>query len=138
MMLVDGSPVGDTTVWQETVSVLAGTDYTFSAWAMPSDAANLSTLRFFINSAQIGSDLSLVTPSGTWQNFTNGWNAGANTSATIRIVDTNTQGFGNDFALDDVSFTGSNVPEPSAAILLLSGAAICLRRRSLRTHDRNA
>ena len=30
------------------------------------------------------------------------------------------------------------VPEPSSALLLLSGVAFCLRRRSLRTHDRNA
>ncbi len=30
------------------------------------------------------------------------------------------------------------VPEPSSALLLLSGAALCFRRRSLRTHERNA
>ena len=30
------------------------------------------------------------------------------------------------------------VPEPSSAILFLSGAALCLRRRSLRTHERSA
>ena len=29
------------------------------------------------------------------------------------------------------------VPEPSSAILLLSGAVFCLRRRPLRTHERN-
>ena len=29
------------------------------------------------------------------------------------------------------------IPEPSAAILLLSGAALCFRRRSLRTHERS-
>ncbi len=30
------------------------------------------------------------------------------------------------------------VPEPSSALLLLSGVALCLRRRSLRTNQRNA
>ena len=30
------------------------------------------------------------------------------------------------------------VPEPSSAVLLMSGIALCLRRRSLRTHERNA
>lgn len=32
----------------------------------------------------------------------------------------------------------ANVPEPSSALLLLSGAALCLHRRSLRTNKRNA
>ena len=36
--------------------------------------------------------------------------------------------------LDNVTIA----PEPSSALLLLSGAAFCLRRRSLRTHERNA
>ena len=31
-----------------------------------------------------------------------------------------------------------SVPEPSSVVLLLAGAAFCLRRRSLRTHERNA
>ena len=31
-----------------------------------------------------------------------------------------------------------SVPEPSSALLLLSGAALCLRRRSLRTSERSA
>ena len=33
--------------------------------------------------------------------------------------------------------TVGTVPEPSSTILLLSGALFCLRRRSLRTHERN-
>ena len=34
--------------------------------------------------------------------------------------------------------SGTVVPEPSSAILLLSGALFCLRRRTLRTHERIA
>lgn len=37
----------------------------------------------------------------------------------------------------DFGYVVENVPEPSSALLLLSGAALCLRRRSLRTHERN-
>ena len=36
------------------------------------------------------------------------------------------------------SFSATPTPEPSSAVLLLSGAALCLRRRSLRTNGRNA
>ena len=35
---------------------------------------------------------------------TNGWNSGSATTAVIRIIDLNTDAFGNDFALDDISF----------------------------------
>ena len=38
----------------------------------------------------------------------------------------------------DWNFSATPTPEPSSAILLLSGAALCLRRRSLRTNARNA
>ena len=127
MMLIDGVP--NATIWAETVTVLPNTDYTFSAWATTANGANLPTLRFLINSSQVGSDLPLVIPAGTWQNFVNVWNSGSNTTATIAIVDTASTAFGNDLALDDLSFTGP-VPEPSSALLaMLGGAGIFLRRR---------
>ena len=42
-------------------------------------------------------------------------------------------------ALSDAAFSASfSVPEPSSALLILTGATLCWRRRSLRTYDRNA
>jgi hypothetical protein len=38
---------------------------------------------------------------------------------TLKIIDTNTAGIGNDFTLDDLSFQA--VPEPSSLFLLGSG-----------------
>lgn len=117
MLLADGSPTPNVTVWQESVAVSPATDYTFSAFATTANGIATPTLRFLINSAQIGSDLLLVTPAGNWQNFTNVWNSGASTTATITIVDTNTVSLGNDFALDDISFSPP-IPEPSTFALL--------------------
>lgn len=130
MMLVDGSPTANTTVWQETVTVSPNTPYSFSCWAAPSYAANYPTLHFTVNSAALGSDLTLSGSAGNWQEFSSIWNSGAATSALIRIVDTSTvwNAYGNDFALDDISMVA--VPEPGIAALLLLGVA-ALRVRPL-------
>lgn len=47
--------------------------------------------------------------------------------------------FNQDGSNDRLTFDSIEVvPEPSTAFLLLSGVTLCLRRRSLRTHERNA
>jgi hypothetical protein len=45
-------------------------------------------------------------------------------------------GFRN-YTASDIAETTQIVPEPSAALLVLSGVALCLRRRSLRPSERN-
>jgi hypothetical protein len=50
----------------------------------------------------------LTTNAGVWESFTAVWNSEANTSAAITISDDNTISFGNDFALDDLSFGTTN------------------------------
>jgi len=44
----------------------------------------------------------------------------------------------DEFRLSNIQREFSSVPEPASAVLLLVGAAFCIRRRSLRTHERNA
>lgn len=56
------------------------------------------------------------------------WNSGSATSATIRPVDLNTNGFGNDFVLDYLNM--QVIPEPGTMGLFSAGiAAMALRRR---------
>jgi hypothetical protein len=128
MMLVDGYDPG-TIVWSESISVAQNTNYTFAAWATSSDNANLPTLRFSINSTQVGSDLSLpgVSTGADWVQFTSPWNSGLSTSATLVIIDTNSNydASGDDFALDDISL----VPEPSTLALLTIGSLGLFARR---------
>jgi hypothetical protein len=124
MMLVDGAQSAGVTVWQETVTVTPSTQYAFSCWAANSDPAgftNYSILHFTINGAQVGSDLTLSSAGGIWQKFGVAWNSGASSSGVIRIVDVETDGLGNDFALDDISLTV--VPEPSVTLLSLLAVA---------------
>ena len=56
-------------------------------------------------------------------------------AAVLSLVDTNTEASFNDFAIDDISFSGPGVPEPAAWALMLFGigaAGAALRgRRSI-------
>jgi len=108
MLLLDGFPAADKIAWSETVPAQPETSYTFSGWAASSDAASPSVLRFTINGAQVGSDLVLSNDAGVWRTFTATWNSGASTAAVIAIIDENLVSFGNDFALDDLSFAADS------------------------------
>ncbi|HPI54265.1 MAG TPA: hypothetical protein PLU10_06195, partial [Chitinophagaceae bacterium] len=109
MLLVNGAPIANTNVWCGTVTVNPGQDYAFSAWLMNANPGGLGSnppiLQFSINGNLIGAPFTASTNGGLWQPFYQTWNAGANTSATICIVNQNTQAAGNDFALDDISFS---------------------------------
>lgn len=115
MMAVDGSTRAGTVVWQETVSVADATEYVFSGWTAsmghlgnhidPSPAR----LRIFINDMQIGSDFAAPAPNAQWAQFSATWNSGTSTAATIKIVDVNTAGVGNDFTLDSLQFSAASV-----------------------------
>ncbi len=119
MLLLDGSPGTTTIAWTETVSVMTNAQYDYSGWATSSDPYNVPTLQFSINGIQVGSEITLSTNSGQWQQFLAVWNSGATNSATLAVVDENPMGYayGNDFALDDFSFS---LVRPSLSIALSS------------------
>ncbi len=115
-MAVNGH--GTITVWEQTVNVLPNTTYYYSAWGMNLNPTSPARLQFRVNGTNIGTiaDLNVAdkpTNNGmvnlnNWVRFyygaTSGWFSGANTTATIRIVDLNANLGGNDFGLDDISF----------------------------------
>jgi hypothetical protein len=115
MMLVDGHPTANQTVWVQTVTVQTNTVYTFAGRVTASDSANVPVLRFAINGIQIGSDFTVSTNAGQWQQFLATWNSGSQTSAAISIRDILTIDFGNDFALDDLTFTSGIASNPPVA-----------------------
>jgi len=106
MLVVNGSSVPGTNVWCQDVIVTPNTDYSFSAWvATPVNPSNVANLQFYVNGAPIGSVFNAPTVIGQWQQYADTWNSGAATSITICIVNQNTTGGGNDFCLDDLSFS---------------------------------
>ncbi|HEX5149941.1 MAG TPA: putative Ig domain-containing protein [Parafilimonas sp.] len=114
-MMINGS-VALKTIWEQTVNVLPNTTYYFSAWGMNLNPASPAQLSFTINGKQRGSvaDLDLAAKPTTesqvglsnWVRFYGTWTAESNvTSAVISIVNLNLTPGGNDFGLDDISFS---------------------------------
>lgn len=105
MMIVNGANTAGSSVWCQTVNVQPNTDYQFSTWAMSVvNGANVAQLQFSINGSTLGTVFSPSSTSCIWSEFAETWNSGANTTAQICIVNQNTAGGGNDFAIDDISF----------------------------------
>ncbi len=105
MMLVNGAPIADVNVWTQTVAVTPNTNYAFSTWVQALYPPNPAQLSFSINGGTLGSLITASLPTCTWNQFYTTWNSGSNTTATIAIVNKNTFVQGNDFALDDISFS---------------------------------
>ena len=119
MMFGDGAG-GQTPFWSETVTVAPNSVYIFDGWATAADSANPAVLQLSANGTAIGGDVPIngTTP-GLWQEFTRSLTTGSDTTLTLTISDINPRPFvfGNDFAIDDLSFQGNSVPEPSSFLL---------------------
>ena len=116
MLLVNGAPVADVNVWTQTVPVSPNTNYAFSTWVQALFTPNPAQLNFSINGGTLGNLITASLPTCTWTQFYTTWNSGNNTSATISIVNKNTFVQGNDFALDDISFSPVLIKRDSVII----------------------
>jgi hypothetical protein len=128
MMIANGATISNVTVWEQTVSISPNTNYEFSFWLSTANDApdniNPAELEYFINDVSLGM-ISSPEQMGIWIQESKFWYSGAYTAATIKIVDTDTNWWGNDFALDDISF----VPEPATLLLFGLGGLATMRRR---------
>lgn len=105
-MMVNGSISPNTNVWTEQISVLPNKWYAFSTWTctLAGVAGQMALLQFSINGSQIGEVFSAPSSTMIWEQFYELWYSGNSTTATITILNQNTNGDGNDFGLDDISF----------------------------------
>ena len=104
-MAINGSSTQGQIVWQQTVEVLPNTSYNFTTWISSINLGNLSRLRFKINSDVLGNQIVAPNALNTWNQFFTTWNSGSSTVATISIINDNLALGGNDFGLDDISFS---------------------------------
>lgn len=104
-MIVNGAATPNTNVWCQTIEVLPNTWYSFAAWAQNIDTGpnqNFADLQFTINGQPLGEN---VVVSGGWTPFASEWFSGDNTIIDICLVNNQTGGGGNDFGIDDISFS---------------------------------
>jgi len=142
MFIGNGSPAASR-VWYSAASipVQTNTDYFFEAWVMnlccrPGtlgngiDPVGPSVLSFYANDVLLGTRSSSLL--GVWEGLSTTWPSGLATTVTLKLINSNTQALGNDFAVDDIFLgTDSSVPEPSSGTLITAGM-VCLaawRRR---------
>jgi hypothetical protein len=137
MMIVNGATTENTSqtdfvVWASPVSpttipVTPGQTYYFSAWLASVHPKTVglpplapAVLAFSINGTEIGTDITLSAPVGTWERFYVAWVADATGFANLSLINRNLTASGNDFALDDISLTTEipGVPEPATMLLL--------------------
>ncbi len=104
-MVVNGAGTPNQNVWCQTVSVSPNTDYYFGAWVSTMVASSPAILQFSINGQVLGSPFSAPFNVNNWSQFFETWNSGTATTATICVVNQNTNTGGNDFGLDDITFS---------------------------------
>ena len=102
-MLIDAATEPGINVWTEQIPVELNTYYVFSTWVCTLYPESMASLQFSINGTPIGVCTAPL-QTNTWKQFITTWYSGDSTTATITIVDLNTEGSGNDFGLDDISF----------------------------------
>lgn len=117
MLLVNGSANTNLVVWTTTVPITPNTNYAFSMWITDICwGINPARLRFSINGKPLGSLIAVTAAPCIWSQFYTTWNSGANTTATISIINENTAASGNDFAIDDISFAPVTIIRDSVVI----------------------
>ncbi|MDD2986949.1 PKD-like domain-containing protein, partial [Flavobacterium sp.] len=115
MLVADGSinAAPNDKIWCQTIPVTPGQNYTFSYWVQTVVTGNQANIDVVINGVSVGAN---STPAGTcnWIQRTFTWNSGASTVAEICLIDTIVAG--NDFAIDDISFTVNATCSLSASV----------------------
>ena len=109
-MMIDGATEPGVVVWSEQISIVPNTYYDFSTWVCTLNPESRALLQFSINGTQVGDVFTAPSQTCTWEQFSAVWYSGNSSTATISILDLNTEYSGNDFGLDDISFREVLIP----------------------------
>ena len=110
MLVVNAGDDATKAFWKETIKVQPNHTYYFglyaASWGQTSDNGddNPASIVLMINSELVRVPFTLKSKDGAWTKMVATWKSGSSTTADIRLLDKNTQQFGNDFAVDDIVF----------------------------------
>jgi gliding motility-associated-like protein len=123
MMILNGSMVGGLNFWCQTIIVKPNTDYYFESFFTSIYPEDPSTIRISFNGNPIQT-VQLETNTCDWMQYATYWNSGASTSLTICMQDMNVIGWGNDFAMDDISLYEKCIDEDEVSIEIVDLKAV--------------
>jgi len=136
MFVGNGGPDSGDIVWQsQAIAIEAAQDYFFEAFLMNVFPSAPPILTFTV-SLDGGAEMVLGAPTipagfGVWNGLSTVFNSGEASQATLYLRNAQTESFGNDFALDDISLGTTSivnpgaggVPEPATWALMILGFA---------------
>lgn len=103
MLLVNGSPEENRIIWKTMSKIYPDRKYRFTFWITSISKPNPAILALVINGKEVSTFKSSGKPC-IWESNSVVWNPDGSGSASISLINKNTARYGNDFALDDISF----------------------------------
>jgi gliding motility-associated-like protein len=131
MLYVDPLTTAGLPVWRQTVNVAPNRNYLFEGWlnnaSLPTIAGpDPNIVQLQINNTLLGQPGMADRVPDIWVPFSAVWNSGANTTATLEIVNLNPTHGGNDYVLDDISLRAVCVDSVRVEIVISPPAAVDL------------
>ncbi len=118
MLVLNGSTVPNDDIWCQTIAVTPNTTYTFTVWAANCVGSNMPDLQFNINGVNVGLPVTLGILTGIWTPITATWTSGPTAgNATICLKNNQLAPSGNDFALDDFTYSTSCTAVDSVKVI---------------------
>ncbi|MCU0325203.1 MAG: choice-of-anchor A family protein, partial [Spirosomaceae bacterium] len=113
LFVADGQGSPSTRVLYVTLPVVSGRTYNLSFWAFDFwGGTTAAKLQWSVNGSSVGSVLNLSSTAGcsNWQQNSVNWTATSTGNVTFAIINNETSGSSNDFAIDDVTigYTDTN------------------------------
>ena len=102
-LIVSGATAANSSVWCQTFPVDPNSFYQISYWVSSMVPQSPATIQLTINTNTFFSPFPAPAAINTWNNFSEIWTSGLNTSIDMCLVNLNDDAVGNDFGIDDIT-----------------------------------
>lgn len=109
MLMLDGSTLAGKDFWKQVISIQPNKNYNITFWLQSIVAQNPAVIKLKINGVQVGNNITADNLTCSWKQFSTDWFSNNSSSITLSLENVNTSMQGNDFAIDDISFSESSL-----------------------------